>query len=105
MNFNHKVVHLIKEEEVDKYYDYLLKAFENEILGASRRQLIEDIASKPLFSKQDADFLKKIVINAFVGRDPYHGDPFLHHRFEHPIELLNFIVQEGYTPSSPFVIW
>jgi|SRR3989344_1179778 len=105
MNFNHKVVHLIKEEEVDKYYDYLLKAFENEILGASRRQLIEDIASKPLFSKQDADFLKKIVINAFDGRDPYHGDPFLHHRFEHPIELLNFIVQEGYTPSSPFVIW
>lgn len=98
-------VKLISEEDVNKYYSYLLNAFKAEFLGTSRRQIIEQLANKSVFTNSDSAFLQKIVENGFYNKNPYKITPLIRHIFEHPIELLNYIVQEGYTPSSPFVVW
>ncbi|MEK6825175.1 MAG: hypothetical protein AABY00_00135 [Nanoarchaeota archaeon] len=103
--FTQTAMSLIDDRDVKIYYEYLLRAFKNELLGVSRRHMIEEMASKSLFSRTDSLFLRKIVEYGFMKKDPYQARPLIHHTFEHPIELLNYIVQEGYTPSSPFVIW
>lgn len=98
-------VSLISRAETNQYYEYLLSAFKHEFLGSSRRQLIEEIAQESFFRPRDAAFLRNIVSNAFRRKHPYRVRPLAYHVFEHPIELLDYIVQEGYTPSSPFVRW
>ncbi len=96
---------LINFREVNHYYLYLLDAFKHEFSGSSRRELIEEIASGSKFSLKEAKFLREIVANAFDRKDPYKKSRYGSHQFQHPIELLDYIVSEGYTPSSPFVVW
>ena len=100
-----RLVKLISDKEVHQYYKYLFKAFRSELLGFSNRKLIDDFALRIVFSQNDVKFLKKILTNAFSGKNSYTYTPIMRHTYEHPIELMNYIVQEGYTPSSPFVLW
>ncbi len=103
--YNQKSVRLISSKDINEYYNYLLEAFKHEFSGSSRRELIEGLAKKSVFSLSGALFLREIVSNGFNGKKAYRNKQFVRHRFEHPIELLDYIVQEGYTPSSQFVIW
>ncbi|VVB61718.1 NNMT/PNMT/TEMT family protein [uncultured archaeon] len=100
-----KSVNLISHREINCYYEYLLNAFKQEFLLLSNRQIIERIIKDSVFSRQDIHFLKQIVANGFNRKKAYKCKPMVRHRLEHPIELINYIVLEGYTPTSPFVIW
>ncbi len=100
-----KKTRLIGYKDINHYYEYLLEAFKKEFLGSSNRHLIEDMSCKSVYSESDSKFLENIVQNGFCQKNPYKKSQFVCHKFEHPIELLNYVVQEGYTPSSPFVYW
>lgn len=102
---NQKSIPLISAREVHIYFEYLLNAFHREFTGVSKRQLIEQLARRSVFSSSQAHYLKQIVANGFSRKDPYAFTPLARHSLEHPIELLNYIVLEGYTPSTPFVVW
>lgn len=96
---------VLNKKEVKEYYEYLLNSFKNEFHGISNRRIIEDIASKGTFSKKERKFLMNVVKNGFQRKNIYKKRDIKKHKYYHPIELLDFIVSEGYIPNSPFVKW
>jgi hypothetical protein len=97
---------LISGEEIEQYYKYLLKAFEEEFEGISNRLIMEEATSKSVFSSQDELFFRSIVENAFHKTNPYKKPvPLYKAVYQHPLELIDYIVMEGYTPTSPFIFW
>ncbi len=104
-NLFHKNITLISKKEIEEYYSYLLNAFKKEVLGGGGRKIIENLNIKSVFSKNDEAFFIEIVKNAFKKKNPYSPSKNLIYHLDYPIELIDYIVKEGYTPSSPFVIW
>ena len=103
--FYQETIHLIGKEEREKYYDFLLRAFRKEFLGSSNRQIIENLTRRSMFSAAETSFLKKIVHNLFAGKGNYQSQVSLKNRIYHPIDLINYIVAEGYAPTSSFIHW
>ncbi|MBI2436467.1 MAG: hypothetical protein HYV41_01845 [Candidatus Magasanikbacteria bacterium] len=100
-------VDLISSTEVEAYYEYLLNAFQEEFSGNSLREVYIDTKFvSPIFNKTQANFIRSIVVNAFQNKDPYRrGRSLFHFIPTHPLEIIDYIVNQGYPLSSAFLRW
>lgn len=105
--FQYQEAKLVSPEEVKAYYRDLIEAFKNELSGTDRRSVLRQFfTGKRLLNNEQGQFFRELVENAFLGKDPY--PPALPASPERTIKnsekLLQRIIKEGYSPSSPFVI-